>query len=562
MKFNKTFTKTPLNESGIRIPKNTHGAKILHHQDFDGVFSAIITYRQLLKQGIKSENIITQGVQYGDTDSQWKKRLNRSKGQMVALVDFARLPKGSDEPDFWTDHHASGTERSVGGGRIGASEFKSDSAHLSLLHTENLVDSKTIDIVNKIDSAGYTDIKEILRLPKDFKQARRLERLGIISNALLTKTNLLKNDSLLEDFIKKTQPSIVSFYNNLLKYVRLDKIQSEAVKELSKENPDWEAVEKSRLLMPTMKSKIEIQPKNESLNESALEDWEELERLKNKNRNTEEEKRYRELINQPIDKLRKSRAKAARKEREGEGSFEDRGIALIQHNPRLQRYLWTQMNKAGVKYPFVIKRFPTLIQIAINPEIPQEIKEKIDLNAIAGDVMEKIKDKFQTKYNSWAFNIIEKERGGHKAITNLPAFGTLGIMKKKKREELKYLEALENRVKKIRDHRDLSPEKKERLNKALEMLDNKDTKPLDREYYEKLVRRLKPEMETLMPAKAKRLKELKVEKEQESEKRTQIMDEIEEEFIKILKQNFSDIHLTGGDEEWEFTESLDNILSF
>src|SRR6056297_2201238 len=151
-----------LNQSGIRIPKGTHAAKIIHHEDFDGVFSAIVTYRQLLKQGIPEKNIRTEGIQYGDTTDEVKEKLSKSKGQMVALVDFARLPDGSGEPDFWSDHHISKEKKSVGGGRIGATEFKSDSDHLATLHTSNMVDGKTLDVVNKIDSAGYTNLKEVL----------------------------------------------------------------------------------------------------------------------------------------------------------------------------------------------------------------------------------------------------------------------------------------------------------------------------------------------------------------------------------------------------------------
>ncbi|MFW6226349.1 MAG: hypothetical protein ACOC3V_05280, partial [bacterium] len=388
--------------------------------------------------------------------------------------------------------------------------------------------------------------------------ARRLERLVIICNALLTKSRILKNNSLLEDFIKKTKPSIVSFYNNILEYVKLDEIQKEAIEEIQKENPDWKKIEKARNLMPTLKSKTKIQ--KESINEDALSDYEELKKLKNKKRTSEEEKRYRELVNKPIDTMRTSRTASIEKERSGEGSFVDRGIALIQHNPRLQRYIWTQMNKAGIKYPFVIKRYGTMIQVSINPEIPKEVKEKIDLNTIANDVMDKIKQKFQHKYNRWAFKIIEKESGGHKGITNIAGLGTLGIMRKKDREELKYLKTLEDRVKKLKK-RKLTKNELEQLDKAEYLLKKRDIlNELDKEYYTKLKRTLDITIESLMPKTFKRLQELKDKKEKEAEKRSQIIDEIQEEFLKILKENFGDIKLTGGEKEYEF-ENLKNLFS-
>src|SRR6056297_3626990 len=126
MKLNEF--SSALNESGIRIPKGTHAAKIIHHTDFDGVFSAIVTYRQLLKQGIPEKNIRIKGIQYGEMPDEVEEKMGKSKGQMVALVDFARIPKGTTEPDFWSDHHPSTENKSTGGGRIGATEFKSDTA--------------------------------------------------------------------------------------------------------------------------------------------------------------------------------------------------------------------------------------------------------------------------------------------------------------------------------------------------------------------------------------------------------------------------------------------------
>lgn len=557
MKLNKLSQL--LLESGIKIPKGTHAARIVHHQDMDGVFSAIVTFRQLVKQGLDPKNITTQWIQYGETNDEYARKLQKSKGQMVALVDFARLPEDDniEKPEFWSDHHVADKKYGTKGGRTGASEFKSDSSHLALLHTENLVDGKTLKIIDIIDSAGYSDLEEVLKLPKKFKEQGRLERLGIICNALLTKSGILNDNSLLEDFIKKTQPSIASFYNNILKYVRLNDIQEEAIRELRKENPDWEMIEKARKIMPTQKAKNRIQ-KGSSFNESALKDYEELEQLRSKKRTKEEEERYRELINKPIEKMKKSRAEDVEKERSKDTSFLKRGSALIQHNPRLQRYIWTQLNTKGMKYPFVIKRYSTFIQIAVNPDLPKEVKETIDLGQIADEVMKSVQNKFENKYNSWAFKIINKERGGHKGITNIPALGTLGLMKKADREELKYLQSLESRVKKLKtSNRELSDEDKKKLEKAQEML-SKDLSDVDREYYEKLEKLLSSPMRKFMPNKLDRLVDLKDKKKYFAKKRTEIMDEIIEEFIRQFEAKFNpkDIKISGGKKEYEFEESI------
>jgi hypothetical protein len=105
MKYTMKIEREYLTESGIRIPSGTHAARIVHHADLDGVFSAILVMNQLVKQGLDKKNITTQMIDYGDRDNEVNKKLSGKKGQMVVLVDFARLPKGVKKPDVWSDHH-------------------------------------------------------------------------------------------------------------------------------------------------------------------------------------------------------------------------------------------------------------------------------------------------------------------------------------------------------------------------------------------------------------------------------------------------------------------------
>lgn len=580
----KDEAKGSLNESGIKLPKGTKAAKVIFHRDLDGVFSAIVTYNQLLRQGIDSKNIRLSGIQYGDDKDKTalQKKFEKSKGQAVVLVDFARIPDDVKKPDFWSDHHVyDKEEKPKSSGRVGATEYKSDTSHLSILHTNNMVDSATLKAVDIIDSAGYSKLEDVLRLPKNFKEKGRMERLAILCNALLTNSNLLKKDSLLESFIKKTKPSLVSFYNNILRYVKLNKIQEEAVKELTKKNPDWEKVEKSRKVMPSEKAKRDIQrspkiPYKDKIQEGALEDYEELEELKKKGkkRTEEEEKRYKELVNKDIDDTRAGRSKQISSVKE-KGKFETKGSTVIQKTPRIQRFIWTQLNKKGLKHPFVIKRYPTFMQIGVNPELPDKVKEHIDLNKIRKEVMTKVQKKFGHKYNNWAFNIIDKESGGHKGITNIAALGTLGIMPKRDREKLKDLQFLEKRIKELKTYGrgKLSDEDKEKLDKAKKMLNRKALKDDEKEKYERIQKILMPTMTRLMPKKAEELKKLTSKKKSFAKERTKIMDEIEKEFIEAFRWYFnaskniptmgrkSDVVIPGGKEEFELESFMDELRS-
>lgn len=81
-----------LNESGIRLPKNTKSAKIITHVDLDGFVSALLLYHQLIKQGIPGERINIKFVQYGDNDI-LDKATRKNKTQALLSCDFSAFPK-------------------------------------------------------------------------------------------------------------------------------------------------------------------------------------------------------------------------------------------------------------------------------------------------------------------------------------------------------------------------------------------------------------------------------------------------------------------------------------
>ncbi len=546
----KNILESYLIESGIKIPKDTKAAKVLHHRDFDGVFSAIITVNQLIKQGIPASNIYTYGVQYGDDKNDawgFKKKFRSSKGQMVALVDFARIPDSVKKPDFWSDHHEfDGDEKPKVAGRVGATEYKSDASHLAFLHTNNMVDGETLKAIDIVDSAGYTDLMEILEMPKRFRAKRRMERLAIICNALLVNSKIVDNEAFMQSFIRDTKPSLVSFYNNILKYARLSRLQKEALEELKNDKPDWEKVEKIRNLMPTQKTKETIKrsgytPMRDKLTESELSDYEELQELKKKPkpRSPKDEVRYRELVNKPIRELRTKRDEISKAAKDS-GKFQSKGSTLIQKDGRLQRYIWTQMNVKGLKHPFVIKRYPTFMQVAIHPDLPKNFKDMIDLNKVSREVLSITQKTFENRMNRWAFEIIKKESGGHKGITNISGLGTLGIMLKQSREELKELEAIKKRISNLKTFGKgkLSEKDKENLEKAVKVLESDKATEAEKKEAKRLKKILMPTMEEMMPDKAKRMQELLDNKEVYANERKYIMDFIEEEFIIAFKKYF------------------------
>jgi len=583
-------------ESGIRIPKGTKAAKIIFHRDLDGVFSAIITYNQLIKQGIDRKNIILHGIQYGgeSTSANMKKYMIPKKGQMIALVDFARLDPDTRRPDFWTDHHhkeGEPKELAQKGSRIGKSEFKADTAHLAQSHAQGVMDSATIKAIEIVDSAGYTNLKDTFLLRKDFKEKNRMERLAILINALMSDFRIWNKDDIMEAFIKETKPSLVSAYNTLLKYIDLSKIQEEAIKEIVKPNPDWKKVEESRKLMPTMKMKKKIVKENTNLKEDALSDYKEKQELKVKgNKRTEEEnKRYKELLNKDLNLIKHKREGSLKASVKKGGRFEPKEKIVIQSEPKAQRYLWTQLHKNGVKFPFVIKRYASLIQVAVNPDVSKELKDKIDLNAIVKNIFKEIREELKGQYQDWALDIIEGRSGGHKTITNIADLYLMFMAPKKIRTELKELETLKQRFLNLKTlgSGKLSDELKEKLKQArkeiktfetkkrgltdnekkrleaakdkikeLEGKEGKSAKPLEKaketikslenkykitnidekQYAEALKKEktLMPYFEKYMPDKAKRLEELLKIKEEYAEKRRKLIDEIINKFEKKI----------------------------
>jgi hypothetical protein len=227
----------------------------------DGVFSAIFTYNQLKKQGIPERNITLNSVQYGwdaDEENRVEHKVKTKKGQALVVVDFAALPKDlsteektsekkGHKPEVVSDHHANTKNDLVPGkkGKIGATEFASDSEHIAVSYARNIADWSTVEAVSRIDGAKYTNIIDTLTLPTNFKSKGRMERLAILVNTLLSKL-IKKNKAALEHLIRTAQPSLVSVYTNLTHAFKLNDLQVEGLEEINKESPDWDKINEIR----------------------------------------------------------------------------------------------------------------------------------------------------------------------------------------------------------------------------------------------------------------------------------------------------------------------------
>lgn len=510
-------------ESGIRIPKGKHAAKIIYHQDLDGVFSAIAVYHQIINQknGIKPENIFLSGIQYGDNNEKVKKQLSASKGQMVALVDYARIEVDGRRPDFWSDHHQPSEEikkirelikkekdpkkkmqlgkklQSLQGksGKIGA-DYKSDTEHITSSYARNIIDGKTIKAISIVDSAQYSDIDQILELPFDFKKESfkkfnkysRMERLAIMTQAILADAGLYRNEKMLEYLIKTAKPSLLSVFNKAVELANLSDKQKKAINELGKENPDWELIHKTRKEMPTKEIAADIKNSKQSARSRLIkmtqdENKRKLDAKKNKFE-TILQKSFNLILEgkakDRIEKIRTQRESSINKQtKKEETGFKQSGSLMKQNAGRVQRYLWTRLHEEGIRSPFVMKQIGPMIQVSVNPDLPEDIKEKVDLAAIAKEILIEVRNEIGPK-QGWIMDIIEKESGGHKGITNVTGLHLFGLLPKEQREEMKSLQDYKNKIKKFKvlGTRKLPKDLREKKNKMQDAI--KKIEKLDR----------------------------------------------------------------------------------
>jgi len=530
--------------------------------------------------------------------------LEKKVAELKLLSDKESGPKTKErawhKPDFVSDHHDNSKKDLISGrgGKIGT-KFPSDSEHIAVSYANNIVDSTTVEAVSRIDSANYTRLLDTMDMPTNFKEKGRMERLAIIVNSLIGRL-FKKDENLINYVIRNANPSLVSVYTTISKAIKLSDLQSTGLEELSKEKPDWSKIDKIRKELPTEltveKEKIpksvekfgsakketqsmrekgkedlktavkgsftpkemeELKNAKESLNtvRKSLNDYddssnldqadkEELANLKSELddilRYMRDDKNFSKenmesffgarrdkvisLIKSLEDKSKKISASGGKKDLLDKKAKIDQLVSELELKKKAKpgafhpinplvlrqdavstrgypgRFTGQVLSRGGKRFPFLLKRYNTMIQVSVNPDISKENKEKINLINDMKEMMVVIKKKYMTKYNKWSFDVIDKESGGHAGITNISGASTLGLMVKAKRDRFKELKTLEDRAKKVGMN-----------------------------------------IETKMPKLYAEIEQLKKERDIEAEKRKEILNNMEIEFYRIMKEKYRDI---------------------
>ena len=529
-----------LKEDGIKIPSGTKSVKIFGHADMDGFFSMMLVYNQLIKQGIPKDRIRLNFIQYGFIPSELAKKLDVKPGEMTAVVDFGAIPETYKEngeekkfraPDFWSDHHQLNPEAAKlhkkSFGTIGRTEFGSDSEHIAMINARGIADYNTIKEITKVDSAKFSSIDNNIFYTNEFVGKDRNEKLAILTSVLVNEL-IKKNPEAAKEVIRKAKPTLISIYSTVKRYIGLTRLQDEAINELTKDDPDWNIIDKARKSMPSkeMRDKIRKGEKvssvvdREIINSKAQKDiekaksgyWtdeeeEEFQKLDKKERTEEEDKRYKEL--KALKEVKK-------------GNFKIYGNTVVQRIPSPSaatgRYLPAiVLNSENKRSPFLARKFNDMIQFSLNPDIDN--KEGIDLVADMKEIIDKADKKFSTKKNGWAFNLIKEKSGGHAAITNISGIGTLGLLdSKEKRERLKELKGIEEKISGL---------------KGFKSKDDKFAKRLKDLSFDVISKKRSDEYNNLLQ-----------EKEVQNKYKKMVMDYMLSEFVKLLNERYKDRKVT------------------
>jgi len=461
-------------EAGIRIPPGTKSYKILHHDDADGIGAAKMARQQIQNQVFKQfrkENpgktdkeikklidsrIVTKTVTDRSKPYEVANNLKKDPNQMILVVDFDRFDKFGDKVksllkngaiNFHSDHHQTEEPVTKGGGKTGATDYRSDTEHLATKNLSKPVNPKTVLAFSNTDSATFLEkIEKELGLEKSTnKEAGVLRELF----TFLSQITRSKQDRKAQDyFIKNSGDSIYSMYSYAKKLKRAIDLKDKGIEEFKKDSPDMKVVNKVRNEL----TKIGFKDFATDVKKGA--------RTKNlKNTTDMAAKSKEDFANK--DKLYKGLSKyVVLSNLAGKGQpsrYLGFAVPTGSKDPETEKYLSMIRNWDGMGF----------IQASLSPEAPKEVKDSIDLPVIFKRALGKTKKKFGNKYNEWAFDIIDKESGGHKGIANAGGFGTLGLMPKKFREELKSLKPTLYKMKKLKSIKGNSKEAKAKKEELL-----------------------------------------------------------------------------------------------
>lgn len=459
-----------LNESGIRIPENKESFKILHHDDADGVGSAKAVREQIQNQISKrwrKENKKIGGKSAKEmSDKELKsaidKRISFDKvtdgskpedvlkkikaagpKQMLLVVDFDRFKQFGDDVmkaiknrdgfDFHSDHHQTDEKSSGKTGKTGATDFKSDTEHISTKYTVKGFDPKTAIQFSKWDSASFDEnIKKELGIEKGDKAYKPIRELSAILGSISRKNY---DKKAIDYFIKNSESTLISMLRTARKLKDVMNKRAEASEYLKK-------AEKAE-----GKKKKELKKKSEKIRQDLVDSgFKDFAAEISKDAKTK--KIYTDLSG-------KNKKDYEDRDEYFKGANKYVVVSDLKGRKQPNRYLgFTVPNDVDPemkKYLSMIRYWEgmSFMQVSISPDAPKEVKEYVDLGEVSKKVLAETEEKFGNKFNKWAFDIIKSEAGGHKGITNVGGFYLLGLMPKKFRKEEKELRPIVKRIKSI-----------------------------------------------------------------------------------------------------------------
>lgn len=270
-------------ESGVRVPPGTKKARILHHDDYDGIWSAIAIGLQLRKQGIS--DIVTDLLHDSDTHADQSDRLSEKRpGEVLVVVDFDRFKdsQAADSViDIHTDHHNSErdleSERGSSHRAVGKTSFASDTLHIASTKAMGFIDRTDLAIITGIDSAKFngnveTNITLQRELAKNDGAQNKKMRLAIITSSILgqlIRSKKSRNPGAVQSIIKELidQPSVINAYRIVKKHVSLQNEQVELIRAFKGKKSgqiDWKAIEEyNEKVVPNMRIGIRYNEKGE-----------------------------------------------------------------------------------------------------------------------------------------------------------------------------------------------------------------------------------------------------------------------------------------------------------
>jgi len=215
IKLKDLLVELQILESGIRniraLAKANNKADMYFHMDLDGVTSAIGMKAYLQRYGI--EVVKAEHIQYGGREYSAPKP---TPGHMMVLVDFAH---GKPNVTIHTDHHESQSGVETGT----ATNFKKKPSNVQTISQEispqDIFPNEDVQIISTVDSADFAsqgiDVDQVIATAFNYSKGRSVQKnrmaMGLVANKIIL---AFKNKPrFLENIVMQAEPSLVSIYN-------------------------------------------------------------------------------------------------------------------------------------------------------------------------------------------------------------------------------------------------------------------------------------------------------------------------------------------------------------